>query len=83
MHRNGICCAEKHLKNSRKDQRFEYTVELLGYMREGRNLSGKRVRGRFLSSLEKDFGSDVSGIWRGNSARQNGELRSHRIFFNT
>ncbi len=49
-----LLCREA-FENSRKDQRFEYTVELLGYMRKDAICLGKRVRGCFLSSLEKRF----------------------------
>ena len=61
----------KAFENSRKDQRFEYTVELLGYMRKDAICLGKEFEA-VSYQVGKDFGSDVSGIWRGNSAGRMG-----------
>ena len=65
MHRNGICCAEKHLKQQ-KDQRFEYTVELLGYMRKDAICLGKefeavsyQVWKKILEAMYQEYGVEI------------------------
>ena len=71
MHRNGICCAEKHLKTAEKIRGLSITVELLGYMRKDAICLGKEFEA-VSYQVWKRFGSDVSGIWRGNSAGRMG-----------
>ena len=47
------CCVEKHSGKQWKNQRFEYTVELLGRCGRRFQISGKRGGCRLLSSVEK------------------------------